>query len=106
MLLGKPTIATGYSGPLDFMTPHNSFPVDYRLVELDRDHPPYPRGAVWAEPSVGHAAELMRWAYDHRDEARAVGERASREIAGRFSVAATARRMAARLAAIRAARRG
>ena len=32
MWLGKPVIATGYSGNLDFMTPTNSLLVDYRLV--------------------------------------------------------------------------
>ena len=100
MLLGKPTIATAYSGPLDFLTPHNSFPVEFRLTELDRDYPPYPKGAVWAEPSVEHAAERMRWAFDHRDEARAVGEVARADMAERFSVAATAKRIAARLSSL------
>ena len=29
MYLGKPVIATGYSGNMEFMTPQNSYPVDY-----------------------------------------------------------------------------
>src|SRR5436305_7216483 len=36
MLLGKPVIATNYSGNLDFMTPATSRLVDYRLVPLKR----------------------------------------------------------------------
>jgi len=35
MMLGKPVVATGYSGNMDFMTASNSYPVDYHLVELD-----------------------------------------------------------------------
>ena len=42
MLLGKPVVATGYSGNLDFMNSANSWLVGHRLVELDRDYPPYP----------------------------------------------------------------
>ena len=37
MAHGKPVIATGWSGNTDFMTPDNSFPVSYELVELTED---------------------------------------------------------------------
>ena len=68
MLLGKPVIATGYSGNVDFMTPQNSYLVDYTRVALTEDIDPYPRGAVWAEPDVVHAAIQMRRVYDRREE--------------------------------------
>jgi glycosyltransferase involved in cell wall biosynthesis len=80
MALGKPVIATAYSGNMDFMTPGNSYLVPYRLVELERDHPPYERGSVWAEPDVGAAAEILRRVYEHPEEA---GER-GRASVGRF----------------------
>jgi glycosyltransferase involved in cell wall biosynthesis len=76
MGLGKPVIATGWSGNTDFMDVSNSFPVGYRLVEIEESVGPYHGGEVWAEPSVEHAAELMRLVVDHREEARARGERA------------------------------
>ena len=60
MALGKPVIATGYSGNTDFMNDDNSFLVRYRLVEIEDDHGPYTRGFKWAEPDLEHAAELMR----------------------------------------------
>ena len=41
MLMGKPVIATGYSGNLDFMDSHNSLLVDCKVVRLQRDVPPY-----------------------------------------------------------------
>src|SRR5262249_55488297 len=51
MALGKPVIATDWSGNTDFMDVSNSFPVTYRLAELDGNVGPYPAGYVWAEPS-------------------------------------------------------
>jgi len=35
--------------------------------------PPYPAGAVWAEPDSGEAARLMRHVYENQDEARERG---------------------------------
>jgi glycosyltransferase involved in cell wall biosynthesis len=81
MAMGKPVIATGYSGNMDFMTIGNSYPVRYTLTRLDRDHGPYPKGAVWAEPDIDHAAELMRLVVDHPAEARARGRRAAADLA-------------------------
>jgi glycosyltransferase involved in cell wall biosynthesis len=60
MLLGKPVIATRYSGNLDFMDDQNSLLVDYKLVHTGPSVPPYDSTALWAEPSVEHAAQLMR----------------------------------------------
>jgi glycosyltransferase involved in cell wall biosynthesis len=60
MLLGKPVIATNYSGNVDFMTPANSYLVDYRLVPLTKDYGPYLRGNVWADPDVPQAAAFIR----------------------------------------------
>lgn len=103
MLLAKPTIATGYSGNLDFMTPENSYLVEYSRAVIEDDTPPYPKGCVWAEPSVGHAAELLRRVYDRPDEARAKGERARAEMRELLSPIAAGARMKARLDALREA---
>jgi glycosyltransferase involved in cell wall biosynthesis/tetratricopeptide (TPR) repeat protein len=80
MCFGKPVIATAYSGNVDFMREGNSFLVKYRLVEIEKDHGPYKKGCVWAEPDVGHAAELMRYVYEHRQEAAAMGEAGRRDV--------------------------
>ena len=80
MCLGKPVIATAYSGNMDFMNINNSFPVKYTLVELDKDYGPYKKGGVWAEPDIAHAAEMMRAVYEDRDTAAAIGSRASEDI--------------------------
>jgi hypothetical protein len=60
MHLGKPVIATGYSGNFDFMTPFNSHLVDWQPLRIDRDYGPYRAGRMWAEPNLDHAIELMR----------------------------------------------
>jgi glycosyltransferase involved in cell wall biosynthesis len=80
MALGKPVIATGFSGNRDFMSADNSLLVRHRLVDLKEDYGPYQRGSRWAEPDVAHAAELMRWVVEHPTEAAALGERAARSI--------------------------
>jgi glycosyltransferase involved in cell wall biosynthesis len=60
MFLGKPVVATGWSGNMDFMNPSNSCPVGYELVTLDRTYRAYEAGQHWAEPDLDHAAHLMR----------------------------------------------
>ena len=97
MLMGKPVIATGYSGNLDFMNTDNSLLVDYALVEINEDRPIYSRGNVWAEPSVERAAAYMREVYDGPEEARARAERARPGIARLLSLEAAGRRMRTRL---------
>jgi len=97
MILGKPVIATDYGGNTDFTTAANSYPVAYRLVELAQDCGPYPRGAVWADADVEHAAELMCHVYMHPEEACAKGRRAQMDIEAWYGHAAMARKMMARL---------
>jgi glycosyltransferase involved in cell wall biosynthesis len=101
MLLGKPTIATGYSGNVDFMTPGTSYLVDYARTTIAEDVPPYPKGCVWAEPSVGHAAALMRRVFENRDEAAGVAQRGRAAVRDLLAPRAAGARMAARLAEIR-----
>jgi glycosyltransferase involved in cell wall biosynthesis len=81
MALGKPVIATGWSGNMDFMSVSNSFPVRFELTEIRDGVGPYHAGGVWAEPSVAHAAELMRQVFEDRESARARGLAARRDIA-------------------------
>jgi glycosyltransferase involved in cell wall biosynthesis len=100
MALGKPVIATGYSSNLDFMNVGNSLLVRYDLVRLERDHPPYPRGSVWAEPDVAHAAELMRAVYEDPVMARRLGERAREDVMRYLSPQRVGERVRERLALV------
>ncbi|AXA84732.1 glycosyl transferase [Lysobacter oculi] len=62
-LTGKPVIATGWSGSVDFLA-GSPYAVDCRLRELRNDEYPHSHGEVWAEPDLAHAARLMKKAVD------------------------------------------
>jgi hypothetical protein len=102
MVLGKPVIATGYSGNLDYMSPQNSYLVDYELTPIGPGNAPYPPDGVWAEPSAEHAARFMREVFEDQKAARAVGERAASDIADTHSMEAAGRSMKLRLDSLRA----
>lgn len=80
MYLGKPVIATGYSGNLDYMNAGNSRLIGYKMVMLEETSGPYEAGSFWAEPDGNEAAEQMRWVFDNREESAAMGCRAARDI--------------------------
>jgi len=81
----KPVIATSYSGNMDVMNINNSFLVKYKIVELEKDYGPYKKGTTWADPDTDHAAELMRYVYENRNKAKAVGSRASLDVKSQLS---------------------
>ncbi len=82
MLLGKPVIATGWSGNTDFMDNTNAALVGYRLVPARDDRSVY-RG-LWAEPDVAEAAMLLRRFADDPVLRRHIGERARANTLIRF----------------------
>jgi glycosyltransferase involved in cell wall biosynthesis len=88
MYYGKPVIATGYSGNMDFTTPENAFLIDYDLVAVKQQTGAYKAGYVWAEPSEDHLAALLRTVVESPGQARERGERGRRTIQERFSVKA------------------
>ena len=100
MAYGKPVIATGYSGNTDFMNIHNSFPVQYNLIELQQDFGPYAKGNLWADPDVTHAAFYMRYIYENRDIGLEIGNRAAQHIQKNFSPERIGILMQKRLSAI------
>ena len=100
MYLGKPVIATGYSGNLDFMDRDNSLLVDYRRVPLCDGDYPYWQGQQWADPEVAHAARLMRQVFDDREFARRLGSAAAASIRRTNSRAVCGAATATRLHAI------
>jgi hypothetical protein len=85
---------------MDFMNVSNSFPVRYRLAKLDHDAGHYRAGEAWAEPSVEHAAEMMRYVFEHRAEGIERGRTAQEEISDRYSCTAVGKVVADRLAVI------
>jgi glycosyltransferase involved in cell wall biosynthesis len=81
MATGLPLIATAWSGPADYLDPADSLPLAYRLVDAAATEANGVRHfGQWAEPEVGHLRSLMRWLYEHRDEAARMGLRAAARV--------------------------
>jgi hypothetical protein len=99
-------VATGYGGCTDFLDERTGWVVEHSLVPLRRAHGPYPAGAVWAEPDVRHAAEMMaRVVADPEARARKV-EAAQRRVQELYAPAAAGERIRREIERILADRRG
>jgi hypothetical protein len=102
MYFGKPVIATGYSGNLDFMTAENSYLVPHTLTRIGPDAEPYPPDGEWAEPDLDHAAAVMRAVVAEPAEAANRARRAAIDIRHTHSPEAAAASIEARIAEGRA----
>ncbi len=67
MDLGKPVIATAYSGNTDFTRSDNSFLVDYELRPVGPGCEPYDPEQFWADPDPESACEQMRLVYENQE---------------------------------------
>jgi glycosyltransferase involved in cell wall biosynthesis len=97
MYLGKPVVATGWSGNMDFMNSGNSCPTGYELVTLDRTYMDYHQGQQWAEPDIDHAAHLIRRLVEDSAYRTQIGDRARHTIRSEFSPQAAGVRYRRRL---------
>jgi glycosyltransferase involved in cell wall biosynthesis len=64
--LGRKVIATNYSGNIDFLNRYNSFPVDYKIVDVEADQYYLAAGQTWAEPIHESAVHQFRVAVRDR----------------------------------------
>ena len=72
MAMEVPTIATKWSGQLEFMNDDNSFLIDYKLVDIPPEackETPAFKGHKWAEPSVEHLKKIMREVFEDKEGA-------------------------------------
>ena len=108
MYLGKPVVATDYSGNTDFLSAENGYPVRYTLRFIDRDvHRYRPEAAyqynplqIWAEADTDHAAALMSMLYHNPDRGRTIGLKAAESIRRYCSPPIVGQLMKARLTEI------
>jgi glycosyltransferase involved in cell wall biosynthesis len=98
MYYGKPTIATAYSGNMDFCNPDTCALVDYRLVPVREGEYPFWRNQVWADPNIEGAAHWMQRLAANPTFAVNMGKRAQKDIRASHGAAAVGRRMRVRLA--------
>lgn len=102
MAMGKPVIATGWSGNLDFMDEDCAALVRYTLVPVKDGEYPHPQGQRWAAPDIAHAAQWMRQLADDPAAARALGERGRQRVQTALSPHAVARQLVERVRLIEA----
>jgi glycosyltransferase involved in cell wall biosynthesis len=101
MAMGKPVIATDYSGSIDYLDESTGFPVRWRTMMLARALRDYDAGTPWAQPDEDHAVERLRSVFSNPDEARCRGEAARRRIAERYDPGVIGRQVASRLVELR-----
>lgn len=100
MFLGKPVIATAYSGNMEFMNPGNALLVPYRLVPVAKGDYPFAAGQVWAEPDVSAAAAHMRHVLSAPAEMAQLGAAAQTYMQANHSIEGMGTAIAHRLEAI------
>ncbi len=87
MFMGKPVIATGWSGNMDFMTRENSALVDYKLVAVqDRQGVYTMSDQRWAEPDIEQAAVWLRKLAADPELRRRLGMRAAKDATEFFGI--------------------
>jgi glycosyltransferase involved in cell wall biosynthesis len=82
MACGLPVIGTKWGGNLEYMNGENSYLIEIEGLE---DVPDNAENAIYKGhkqviPSVDHLRQLMRYVYEHRQEARARGVRARADV--------------------------
>jgi glycosyltransferase involved in cell wall biosynthesis len=83
MSMSLPVIATNWSGPTEFLTEDNSYPLAVdRMSEVMEG--PF-EGHLWAEPSESKLRVLMRRVMDNPAEAKAKGRKAREDMIRQFS---------------------
>jgi glycosyltransferase involved in cell wall biosynthesis len=93
MTLGKPVIATGYSGNLEFMNTGNSVLVPYSEELVGLDAAPYSHNAKWADPDLDFAADAMRRVASDSVFATRLGLQAEEDLLTNFNASITGQRM-------------
>lgn len=96
MACGLPVIASYWSGQQFFMTDANSYPLQVGLTAA-KAKCPYYAGFKWAEPDMEHLKSLMRHVFEHPEEARQKGIRASEDVRNKWTLELSGKRMRARL---------
>lgn len=101
MMAAKPVVCTGYGGVLDFITPQNSYPISYQETPVyGMPWETYKGDQVWADINVMEARKQMRHIYNNREEAKARGLVAQKQINDQYSWSVIGERMKQRLQSI------
>jgi glycosyltransferase involved in cell wall biosynthesis len=86
MRLGKPVIATAWSGNMSYMDQTNACLVRYSLIDVEPTVSVYRRAirgkrAVWADPDLDHASAWIKALADEPDRRLTIGRKAAQDMA-------------------------
>lgn len=86
MRLGKPVIATGWSGNMSFMNHSNACLVGFELIPVAGSVLAYSpqklgRNAVWADPDIDETIVWMKRLMEDSELRKSIGEKAAEDIA-------------------------
>lgn len=98
MLLGKPVIATDFSGSADFLNDKTGFPVRWTPRPVAPGEYYFGDGQIWAEPDAEDAARLMRLVLEDQAGRRRIAAAGQAFIRRHYSPEAVGARYARRLA--------
>jgi len=80
MALGKPVIATAYSGNLEFFDAGVGYPIEYGLTEVEAQAASYFPHYIWADPDRASLKAQFRAVYEDQKSAWARGRKAAKRI--------------------------
>ena len=86
MSLGKPVIATGYSGNLDFMDESNSTLIPFQLIKVGEGSFPYHPDSHWADPNIEIAAQEISRLFNDEPLRVQLGSKAAKSIQTKFTI--------------------
>ncbi|MGO9582126.1 MAG: glycosyltransferase [Acidimicrobiales bacterium] len=97
MAVGCPVVATGYGGPMDFLSEEYAELVPYTITATDAAAYPFPAGTEWAEPHIDAAAAALRSVHEDYERARRKAWRGRIEVTRQCGPKAAARALRRRL---------
>lgn len=100
MIVGTPVIATNWSANTEFMNTDVACMVDARMVEIEKEIPPFKKGYHWADADIGQAAAYMRRLYEDQQYYDRIKKSAKQYIAERLSMERSSELMKKRISAI------
>ncbi len=106
MACGLPVIATDWSAHRAFMNDRNAYPLRVKRLIPAVAKCPYYTGFQWADPDEDHLRHLLRYVYEHRDEAEKKGLAAAEEVSTQWTLQHAAAKIKCRLGQIQSATSG
>lgn len=90
---GKAVVATDYGGSTEFITDNTGYPVQWSRIDVGPDDYILAQNATWADPSIDHAAEILRFIYENPQDARKRAEHGFKHLVKHHSYEAVGKRM-------------